>query len=127
MKTKAELQQNILNIAMKIQIEFPALVQYIKEMPSLFLSKEHDHNHTKTLEIYYNKLKSVLVEHSNKHFNLESIHAPEDLNFSSSLPISSSHETHTYGKIENPLMTPDLSINQNEDMILSEKNNFRII
>ena len=31
MKTKAELQQDILNIAMKIQIEFPELTKHIKE------------------------------------------------------------------------------------------------
>lgn len=127
MKTKAELQQNILNIAMKIQIEFPALAQHIKEMPSLFLSKEHDHNHIKILEIYYNKLKSVLVEHSNNHFHLESIHEPEVLNFSSSPTTSSSHETHIYGKTDNQLMTPDPSINQNEEIILSDKNIFRTI
>ena len=38
MRTKTELQQDILNIAMKIQMEFPELTKHIKEMPSLFLS-----------------------------------------------------------------------------------------
>jgi hypothetical protein len=38
MKTKIELEKNILDIIMKIHIEFPELSKYISEMPDNNLS-----------------------------------------------------------------------------------------
>ena len=127
MRTKAELQQDILNIAMKIQMEFPELTKYIQEMPSLFLTKELDHKHTETLELYYNKLKSVIVEHSSKHFNLEPMNEPEILNFSNNTNSSMSNNSQNYGKVEIQLMPEDQAKNQIEEMISSDEKDFRII
>ena len=129
MRTKSELQQDILNIAMKIQMEFPELTKHIKEMPSLFLAKELDHKHTETLELYYNKLKSVLVEYSRKPFGLEPNEGTETINFIRNTNPSFSQETHTYGKVEMQLIPHDHSTNQNqiEDIISSDEKDFRII
>ncbi len=127
MRTKAELQQDILNIAMKIQMEFPELTKYIQEMPSLFLTKELDYKHTETLELYYNKLKTVIVEYTSKDFNLEPMNEPEILNFSNNTNSSMSNNSQLYGKVEIQLMSEDQSKNQIEEMISSDEKDFRII
>ncbi len=127
MRTKAELQQDILNIAMKIQMEFPELTKYIQEMPSLFLTKELDHKHTETLELYYNKLKTVIVEYTSKDFNLEPMNEPGILNFSNNTNSSMSNNSQLYGKVEIQLMPEDQSKNQIEEMISSDEKDFRII
>ena len=127
MKTKAELQQDILNIAMKIQIEFPELTKHIKEMPSLFLSKEHDRKHIETLELYYNKLKSVLVENSRTYFNLEPNTGTEVLSFSTPPRASISNDARTYGKVEMQIKPDESSKNKIQDIISSEEKDFRKI
>lgn len=127
MRTKTELQQDILNIAMKIQMEFPELTEYIKEMPSLFLAKELDHKHTETLQLYYNKLKSVLVENSKSHFNLETTIEDEVVTFSSNTNSPNSKDSRTYGKVEMQLMRNDHSSTQIQDMIASEARDYRIL
>lgn len=129
MRTKTELQQDILNIAMKIQMEFPELTKHIKEMPSLFLSKELDHKHTETLELYYTKLKSALVEYSRRPFGLEPNEGTETINFIRNTNPLFSQETHTYGKVEMQLIPIDHSTNQNriEDIVSSDEKDFRII
>jgi hypothetical protein len=105
MRTKTELQQDILNIAMKIQMEFPALTKYIEEMPSLFLAKEPDHEHTKKLELYYNKLTSALAAYRPKQLNLKPTFVAEVINFSSHADAPLSKETYTYGKVDTQIMS----------------------
>ncbi|HLO56809.1 MAG TPA: hypothetical protein VK169_21110 [Saprospiraceae bacterium] len=40
MKTKAELEKDIIDITIKMQREFPELSKYIAEMPSFFEGQE---------------------------------------------------------------------------------------
>lgn len=129
MKTKAELQQNILNIAMKIQMEFPELSDHIKEMPSLFLTKDLDHKHTETLELYYSKLKSVLNEYSSKSLNLATNNEKDSLKISNFKLYSSPIDVHTNRKVESTSILGDHSKGRQEikEIILSNKVDFRII
>ncbi|AUC84634.1 hypothetical protein CW731_04670 [Polaribacter sp. ALD11] len=65
MKTKIELEQNIISITAKIHNEFPELSKYIIEIP-MNDSKE-DEVDIKNLEDYYNSLKEIVSNYANTH------------------------------------------------------------
>ena len=67
MKTKAELEQNIINITTKINTEFPELSKYISEMPENVSEFNTDGQGTKNLKEYYNSLEELLLEYSKTH------------------------------------------------------------
>ncbi|MFT7233386.1 MAG: hypothetical protein ACI8TA_002611, partial [Cyclobacteriaceae bacterium] len=60
MKTTAELEQDILNITMHIEKEFPELSKYIAEMS--FKSSERNKSviNIENLEEYYNSLEELV-------------------------------------------------------------------
>lgn len=65
MKTKIELDQNIINITTKIQTEFPELVKYITEMPEN--NSEEAAVNLKNLADYCDSLHNILAEYSKTH------------------------------------------------------------
>lgn len=69
MKTKAELEQNIIDIIMTIHSSFPELSKYLAEMP------DNDPDETdldrKSLEEYYNSLLQIVTEYSKTHFPVQ--------------------------------------------------------
>ena len=65
MKTKIELEQNIITITTKIYDEFPELSKYVSEMPAN--NSENEEINIKNLEDYYNSLKEVMNEYSKTH------------------------------------------------------------
>jgi hypothetical protein len=65
MKTKIELEQDIISITGKIHKEFPELVKYITEIP-IHISAEADGN-TKNLEDYYFSLEQIIQTYSKTH------------------------------------------------------------
>jgi hypothetical protein len=67
MKTKAELEQDIVNITMKIHMDFPELSKYISEMPENLSRKNNNLIETKNLKEYYNSLEEVLLEYNKTH------------------------------------------------------------
>lgn len=66
MKSKAELEKDILNITMKIHREFPELSKFLKEMPENF-SGENNQISTKDFKEYYESLEELIAEYSKTH------------------------------------------------------------
>lgn len=67
MKTKEELEADILTITMKIQKEYPELSKYISEMPQKISKTDTTQLGTKNFEDYYNSLHNLYTEYSNTH------------------------------------------------------------
>ena len=67
MKTKAKLEQDIINITMKIHMEFPELSKYIEEMPIKISGIETSEIYSINLKQYYNSLEELLVEYAKTH------------------------------------------------------------
>lgn len=67
MKTKAELEQEIINITMVIHTKFPELAKYISEMPDGVSGSDTNEIDTKNLIEYYNSLQEVLQEYLKTH------------------------------------------------------------
>ena len=67
MKTKAELEQDIINITTKINTEFPELSKYIPEIPENVSEINTDGIGAKNLKEYYNSLEELLLEYSKTH------------------------------------------------------------
>ena len=63
MKSKAELEQDIINITMKIYHEFPELSKYIAEMPLKLSGISSGGMSTKNLKEYSNSLEELLVSY----------------------------------------------------------------
>ncbi|WP_339706738.1 hypothetical protein [Algoriphagus aquimarinus] len=67
MKTKAELEKDIINITMKIHREFPELYKYIAEIPE---NDAGNHSHelgTRRFKEYYNSLEEIVSEYAKTH------------------------------------------------------------
>jgi hypothetical protein len=67
MKTKTEWDQDILNITMKIQQEYPELYKYIQEMPVKISTENKADVNIKNLEEYHNSLVELLAEYAKTH------------------------------------------------------------
>jgi hypothetical protein len=66
MKTNTQLDQDILDITMKIQSDYPELVKYMEEMPVKVSGKDKQ-----DLEEYYNSLKTLLNDYIEAHKPVE--------------------------------------------------------
>jgi hypothetical protein len=67
MKTKTDLEKEIINITMKINMEYPELSKYIKEMPVNISENDTDAINMKNMKEYYNSLVELLTEYSKTH------------------------------------------------------------
>lgn len=67
MKTKTELEQDIINITMRIHREYPELSKYIAEMPVKVAGIDPEEMSSNDLQGYYNSLEEVLIEYSKTH------------------------------------------------------------
>lgn len=67
MKTTAELEQDIVDITLKIHKEFPELSKYITEMPDNYSGKNANQITQKNFKEYYNSLQEVLLEYTKTH------------------------------------------------------------
>ena len=65
MKTKIELEQNIISITAKIHKEFPELSKHITEIP--VNNSEEDEINIKNLEAYYNSLNEIVSKYAKAH------------------------------------------------------------
>ena len=65
MKTKKELEEQIINITSIIHKEFPELSKYIAEMPAN--NSENDDVTIKTLEEYYRSLEELVDNYAKTH------------------------------------------------------------
>jgi hypothetical protein len=71
MKTKAKWEQDILNITINMDKEFPELSKYLNEMPLKVSNKDKDVINIKNLEEYYNSLMEMLEEYSKTHVGVK--------------------------------------------------------
>jgi hypothetical protein len=67
MKTKAELEQAIISISLKIHMEFPELSKYIGEMPENMIGMNSKQLEIINFKDYYNSLEELLVEYAKTH------------------------------------------------------------
>jgi hypothetical protein len=81
MKTKIELEKNILDIIMKIHIEFPELSKYISEMPDNNLSINTNQIDKLSFEKYWNSLYIVLSEYAKTHLSDDTNNIKESIDF----------------------------------------------
>ena len=67
MKTREELEKEILSITLKIHKEFPELIKYIAEMPEGISNKNTDNIDIKYFKEYLNALEKVVFEYAKTH------------------------------------------------------------
>lgn len=109
MKTKADWNQDIINITMKIEKEFPELSKYIKEMPVKDSEKVKEGPSIKNLEEYYNSLSEQLRKYSKTHNSLELKDDTEKFKSSGYPSYAPSEDIYNQGKKEMELNPSDLS------------------
>jgi hypothetical protein len=106
MKTKAELEQQIVHLSIKINREFPELSKYISEMPERGLGIDDAQSESKNLKEYYNSLLEVLTEYAKTHL-------PQTEKVSSTFPgypsYPPSDDIYAKGKEEGSLNPEDIS------------------
>ena len=109
MKTATELGQDIINITMRIQQEFPELTKYIKEMPVKVSGNHTADLNIKNLEEYYNSLAKQLSEYSKTHASIK-VKNNTDKSKVSDYPLyPNSEDIYSQGKQEMALNPEDLS------------------
>lgn len=69
MKSKIELEQDIIKIINTIHNDYPELTKYISEMPDK--DSGDDNVNTKNFEVYYQSLVDIVKKYSNTHDSQE--------------------------------------------------------
>ena len=67
MKTKKELNADILKITMTIQSKYPELSKYIVEMPVTIPDEKNPNVDSKALAEYYDSLEKLLKDYTVSH------------------------------------------------------------
>ncbi|WP_296705050.1 hypothetical protein [Algoriphagus sp.] len=67
MKTKKQLEQDIINITLKIHTEFPELTKYISEIPEQDYDPSTGQMSAWKFKEYYNSLAEIVKEYSKSH------------------------------------------------------------
>jgi hypothetical protein len=127
MKTETELEKDILNITSKIQMEYPELSKYIKEIPVNISKKDKDDINNGNMEEYYNSLVELLAEYSKTHKPIKVPNAKETLNYPGYPHYPPSEDIYNKGKKEMKLNPEDSSKNKstNENEGSSNEKTFK--
>ncbi|RXG11659.1 hypothetical protein DSM03_11436 [Leeuwenhoekiella aestuarii] len=67
MKSKAQLEREIIDITLKIHDKFPELSKYIEEIPEQELGIDSDQMRVANFKAYYNSLEEILLKYSKTH------------------------------------------------------------
>jgi hypothetical protein len=110
MKTKTELEQDIVHITMKIQKEFPELSKYIAERPDNFSGTDNNVINIKNLKEYYNSLAELLEGYSKTHTSTKE--NTEKLTFPGYPLYPPSEDIYNHAKKEMELDPNDISKNK---------------
>ncbi len=126
MKTKAEFEQDIVNITVKIQEEFPELSKYIAEMPDDISGIGNKQMTTNSFKEYYNSLALLLSEYSKTHVTKNGIKNPKPLNISAMLNYQPSEDIYNHANEVQELDPENLSKTKwpNEANSTLNENNF---
>ena len=122
MKTKAALEQDIIDITMKIYHEFPELSKYIAEMPMQHSGTQKAGVGTKNLKAYYVSLSEVIDSYAKAHRHNEEKISPEILAFPGYPLYPASDDIYNRGIKEGDLNPEDLSKNKAPNEIYSSYN-----
>ncbi len=71
MKTEKEINEDILNLTMKIAKSYPELSKYVEEMPVTLPDDKHPDVNRKILSDYYDSLKGILDKYILDHEVIE--------------------------------------------------------
>ena len=67
MRTEKELNNDIVDITLRITTNYPELSKYLKEIPVSIPDKEHPEINIKVLQEYYNYLESIFEKYDENH------------------------------------------------------------
>jgi hypothetical protein len=67
MKSEMDLNNDIINMTMKIHDEFPELSKYMAEMPITIPNEDNPEINNKNLQDYYNSLETLLKKYTRTH------------------------------------------------------------
>lgn len=109
MRTIAELQQDILNITMKIENQSPELSKYLKEIPVKISEKDKHVINVQNLQDYHDSLVEMLAEYSKTHAGVLVNKDPETNAFPGYPLYPASEDMYYQGKKEKDLNPNDLS------------------
>ena len=112
MKTKTELEQDIVNITMRIHKEYPELSKYIAEMPVKAIVTDPEEMSSNDLQGYYNSLEEVLLEYSKTHEAKQG----KTLKLSGYPLYPPSEDIFNQGKVELDFNPDDLSKNKDPNL-----------
>ena len=116
MKTKTELEQDIVNITMRIHKEYPELSKYIAEMPVKAIVTDPEEMSSNDLQGYYNSLEEVLVEYSKTHEAKQEKDTTKTSKFSGYPLYPPSEDIFNQGKVELDFNPDDLSKNKDPNL-----------
>lgn len=109
MKTKAELEEDIINITLKIQGKYPELTKFITEIPGKNTGTNSDEIDTKNLKDYYNSLEDLVSKYAKTHKAKKIEEEAENEQFPGYPHYPPSEDIYNQGKIETAIDPNDLS------------------
>lgn len=109
MKTKVELEQDILYIITKVHLEFPELSKYIAAMPEKNSVRISAPMSSKSFKEFYSRLEVILSEYTKKYLFKNSKVDSKAPNLPGYLPYPKSDDIYSRGIKEMDLNPEDLS------------------
>lgn len=122
MKTKAAIEQAIINITTKINTEFPELSKFISEMPDNVSEIGSAGIGTKSLKEYYKSLEELLLEYSKTHSSKNVKNDTVVTNYPEHLSYSPSEDIYNKGEKEMDLDPENPSKKKSPNEITSTSN-----
>ena len=123
MENKSTLEKDILNITMKINMEFPELSKYIAEIPDINTGTNSNLMDVKSFKQYYFSLKNILDKYAKTHISMDEIKNKSDNSFPDYPQYKASDDIYNQGKNITNLDPEDISKNKTpneEDGALNE-------
>lgn len=122
MKTKTNLEKEIVNITTKILIEYPELTKYIKEMPTTFSQNDKNPINSNNMEEYYNSLVELIAEYAKTHDSTKGINILKQIKFRGYRMYPPSEDIYIQGKKEMDLNPENPSKKKNKNTSKSASN-----
>lgn len=109
MKTKEEIQKDIIEITTRIHRDFPELSKFIVEMPEDYSGTDTDELETKRFQEYYDSLEEIISNYSKTHGKKSDSNVSEFEGYPLYPP---SEDIYSKGKKEMNINPEDLSKNK---------------
>ena len=109
MKTKIELEQDIIDMTVHITRKFPELSKYIQEMPVFIVEDDDEIINNRNLKEYYDSLVTMVDQYSKTHRSNQEMVGRNSGVFSGYPLYPASEDISSKGKIESDLNLDDLA------------------